>query len=114
MFGMGSQTSLQDFKGVIRAPKALLIGVVCQFTIMPVVALLLITVFNFPAEMVVGIVLVGTSPSGLASNLMSFLSKANVALSVTLTTVAIVLALLLTPLLMQVTLVNWYPLISGA
>lgn len=102
MFGMGSQMSLQDFKGVIMAPRAVLIGVVCQFTIMPLVALLLITVFSFPPEIAAGIVLVGTSPSGLASNVMSFLSKANVALSVTLTAVATVLAPLLTPLLMQV------------
>lgn len=102
MFGMGSQMSLKDFKGVIMAPKAVLIGVVCQFTIMPLVALLLISVFSFPPEIAAGIVLVGTSPSGLASNVMSFLSKANVALSVTLTAVATVLAPLLTPLLMQV------------
>lgn len=102
MFGMGSQMSLKDFRGVIMAPKAVLIGVVCQFTIMPLVALLLITVFSFPPEIAAGIVLVGTSPSGLASNVMSFLSKANVALSVTLTAVATVLAPLLTPLLMQV------------
>ncbi len=102
MFGMGSQMSLKDFRGVIMAPKAVLIGVLCQFTIMPLVALLLITVFSFPPEIAAGIVLVGTSPSGLASNVMSFLSKANVALSVTLTAVATVLAPLLTPLLMQV------------
>lgn len=101
MFGMGSQMSLKDFRGVIMAPKAVLIGVFCQFTIMPLVALLLINFFRFPPEIAAGIVLVGTSPSGLASNVMSFLSKANVALSVTLTAVATVLAPLLTPFLMQ-------------
>ncbi len=101
MFGMGSQMSLKDFKGVVMAPKAVLIGVICQFTIMPLVALLLITVFRFPPEIAAGIVLVGTSPSGLASNVMAFLSKANVALSVTLTAVATVLAPILTPILMQ-------------
>ncbi|MDW3191075.1 MAG: bile acid:sodium symporter family protein [Cytophagales bacterium] len=101
MFGMGSQMSLKDFRGVIMAPKAVLIGVLCQFTIMPLVALLLISFFRFPPEIAAGIVLVGTSPSGLASNVMSFLSKANVALSVTLTAVATVLAPLLTPFLMH-------------
>ncbi|MFY0650722.1 MAG: bile acid:sodium symporter family protein [Cyclobacteriaceae bacterium] len=101
MFGMGSQMSLQDFKGVIQSPKAVVIGVLCQFTIMPMVALSLITLFNFPAEIAAGIILVGASPSGLASNVMSFLAKANVALSVTLTAVATVLAPLLTPLIMK-------------
>lgn len=102
MFGMGSQMSLKDFQGVIMAPRAVLIGVLCQFTIMPLVALAMVTVFDFPAEIAAGLILVGASPSGLASNVMSFLAKANVALSVTLTAVATVLAPLLTPLIMKV------------
>ena len=102
MFGMGSQMSLKDFQGVIMAPRAVLIGVICQFTIMPLVALGMVTVFDFPAEIAAGLILVGASPSGLASNVMSFLAKANVALSVTLTAVATVLAPLLTPLIMKV------------
>nr|WP_255518197.1 bile acid:sodium symporter family protein [Fulvivirga sp. M361] len=101
MFGMGSQMSLQDFKGVIQSPKAVIIGVLCQFTIMPFVALAMTTSFKFPPEIAAGIILVGASPSGLASNVMSFLAKANVALSVTLTAIATVLAPVLTPLIMQ-------------
>ncbi|MFY0654578.1 MAG: bile acid:sodium symporter family protein [Cyclobacteriaceae bacterium] len=101
MFGMGSQMSLDDFSEVIKAPKAVFIGVVCQFTIMPIVAVLLTSAFNFPLEIAAGIILVGASPSGLASNVMSFLAKANIALSVTLTAVATLLAPLMTPLLMK-------------
>lgn len=101
MFGMGSQMSLNDFKGVIMAPKAVFIGILCQFTIMPVIAWCLISVFQFPAEIAAGIILVGASPSGLASNVMVFLARANVALSVTLTAVATVLAPILTPMLMK-------------
>lgn len=101
MFGMGAQMSLADFGQVIRAPKAVAIGVVCQFTIMPLIAYVLISIFDFPMEVAAGIILVGASPSGLASNVMSFLAKANVALSVTLTAVSTVLAPLLTPLIMK-------------
>jgi BASS family bile acid:Na+ symporter len=101
MFGMGSQMSLKDFQGVIKMPKGVIVGIICQFTIMPVVGVTIATLFGFPPEIAAGIVLVGTSPSGLASNVMSFIAKANLALSVTLTAVATILAPLLTPLLMK-------------
>ncbi|MBN2774805.1 MAG: bile acid:sodium symporter family protein, partial [Prolixibacteraceae bacterium] len=101
MFGMGSQMSLNDFKGVIKMPKGVIAGIICQFTIMPVVGISVATLFNFPPEIAAGIVLVGSSPSGLASNVMSFIAKANLALSVTLTAVATLLSPLLTPLLMK-------------
>lgn len=102
MFGMGSQMSLKDFAGVIKMPKGVIAGVVCQFTIMPIVGISVATMFNFPPEVAAGIVLVGTSPSGLASNVMSFIAKANLALSVTLTAFATLLSPLLTPFLMKV------------
>ena len=101
MFGMGTAMSIQDFAGVIKMPKAVLVGLVCQFTIMPMVGISLATAFAFPPEIAAGIVLVGSSPSGLASNVMSYLAKANLALSVTLTAVATLLAPLMTPLLMN-------------
>lgn len=101
MFGMGSQMSLKDFAGVIQMPKGVIAGVICQYTIMPVVGISVATIFNFPPEIAAGIVLVGTSPSGLASNVMSFIAKANLALSVTLTAFATLLSPLLTPFLMK-------------
>ena len=101
MFGMGSQMSLKDFAGVIQMPKGVIAGVICQYTIMPVVGISVATMFNFPPEIAAGIVLVGTSPSGLASNVMSFIAKANLALSVTLTAFATLLSPLLTPFLMK-------------
>jgi len=101
MFGMGSQMSIKDFAGVVKMPKGVLLGLGCQFTIMPVVGFLIATTFGFPPEIAAGIILVGSSPSGLASNVMSFIAKANLALSVTLTVVATMLAPLLTPLLMK-------------
>lgn len=101
MFGMGSQMSLNDFAGVIKMPKGVIAGVICQYTIMPVVGITIATSFSFPPEIAAGIVLVGSSPSGLASNVMSFLAKANLALSVTLTAFATLLSPILTPFLMK-------------
>lgn len=102
MFGMGSQMSLNDFAGVIKMPKGVLIGVVCQFTIMPIVGFSIAYAFKFPPEIAAGIILVGSSPSGMASNVMSFIAKANLALSVTLTAFATLLSPLMTPLLMKI------------
>ena len=101
MFGMGSQMSLKDFAGVIKMPKGVIAGVICQYTIMPIMGISVATLFGFPPEIAAGIVLVGTSPSGLASNVMSFIAKANLALSVTLTAFATLLSPLLTPFLMK-------------
>jgi len=101
MFGMGTAMSLKDFAAVAKQPKAVFIGIGCQFTIMPLVGVSLATLANFPPEIAAGVVLVGSSPSGLASNVMSYLAKANLALSVTLTAVATLLAPLMTPLLMK-------------
>lgn len=101
MFGMGTTMSVKDFAGIIKMPKGVLIGILCQFTIMPFIGFGLARLFGFPDEIAAGIILVGSSPSGLASNVMSFIAKANLALSITLTAVATLLAPLLTPLLMK-------------
>ena len=71
MFGMGTSMSLQDFRGVIKMPKGVLVGVVCQFSIMPLVGYGLAYLSGFPPEIAAGIILVGCSPSGLASNVIS-------------------------------------------
>ncbi len=101
MFGMGSSMSFKDFVGVVKMPKGVFIGIVCQFTIMPFVGFGLAYISNLPAEIAAGVILVGCSPSGLASNVMSFISKSNLALSLTLTAIATLLAPVLTPLLMK-------------
>nr|WP_026210869.1 bile acid:sodium symporter family protein [Flexithrix dorotheae] len=110
MFGMGSQMSIKDFKGVIQMPKGVFIGMACQFSIMPIVGFTLAVIFGFPAEIAAGFVLVGSSPSGLASNVMSFIAKANLALSVTLTAVATMLAPLITPTLMKLLAGEFVPI----
>jgi BASS family bile acid:Na+ symporter len=101
MFGMGSTMKISDFAEVLRSPKAVVLGVFFQFTIMPFVGWGLTKLFDFPSEIAAGIILVGCMPCGLASNVMSYLAKANVALSLTLTSIATFIAPLLTPLLMK-------------
>lgn len=101
MFGMGTAMSVQDFVGVIKMPKAVFIGLMCQFAIMPVIGFILATTFPFPAEIAAGVILIGSSPSGVASNVMTFLARGNLALSITLTTCATLIAPVVTPFLMQ-------------
>lgn len=110
MFGMGSQMSYKDFAGVIKMPRGVILGLVCQFTIMPIVGFTIATTFGFPPEVAAGIILVGSSPSGLASNVMSFIAKANLALSVTLTAIATMLAPLITPSLMKLLAGQFVPI----
>ena len=101
MFGMGSQMSLKDFTGVIKMPKGVFIGVLSHYIIMPLVGFGIASIFNFPPEIAAGIILIGCVPSGLASNVMSFLAKANLALAVTIGAISTLLSPLVTPLLMK-------------
>jgi BASS family bile acid:Na+ symporter len=101
MFGMGTSMSFKDFAGVVKMPKGVLIGVVSHFIIMPLIGFTLASISNFPPEIAAGIILVGCSPNGMASNVMSYLGKANLALSVTITAISTSLAPFVTPLLMK-------------
>jgi bile acid:Na+ symporter, BASS family len=101
MFGMGTELSLKDFANVVRMPKGIIVGVVFHYLIMPLVGYSIATLFNFPGEIAAGIILVGCCPSGLASNVMAYLARANLALSVSVTTISTLLAPLLTPLLLK-------------
>jgi BASS family bile acid:Na+ symporter len=101
MFGMGSQMSFSDFTGVIRMPKGVVIGVVSHYIIMPLVGFGIANIFNFPAEIKAGIILIGCVPSGLASNVMSYIARANLALAVTVGAISTLLSPFVTPLLMK-------------
>jgi len=100
MLGMGTTMSIKDFEGVIKQPRAVFVGVSCHFLIMPLLGFTLANVFKFPPEIAAGVVLIGCSPSGLASNVMCFIAKANVPLSITVTTLSTLLAPFLMPALM--------------
>ncbi|MEY4934757.1 MAG: hypothetical protein RIS64_1116 [Bacteroidota bacterium] len=101
MFSMGTEMSLKDFESVLKTPKAVLVGLVCHFTIMPLVGVTLAKSFGFEPEIAAGIVLMGCVPSGVASNVLAFIAKANLPLSVTIAAVSTLIAPIATPFLMQ-------------
>jgi BASS family bile acid:Na+ symporter len=102
MFGTGTQMSLKDFKGISTTGKGVLVGMLCQFTIMPFVGYALARSFNFEPEIAAGIILIGCCSSGLASNVMVYLAKANLMLSVLITACATLAAPFLTPFFMKI------------
>src|SRR5262245_30870773 len=106
MFGMGTQMRLEDFAGVLKMPWTVLVGITGHFTIMPVVGWALTRVFTFPDEVAAGVILIGSCSSGLASNVMAYLARANLPLAVTVTAVTTLLAPVMTPL--------WMKLLAGA
>ena len=99
MFGMGLTLSPQDFKIVLSRPRDILIGCLTQFTVMPLLALGLTWAFSLPEELAIGVILVGCCPGGTASNVITYLAKGDLALSVGMTAASTLLAPLLTPLL---------------
>ncbi len=101
MFGMGATLTVQDFSRVLRMPKAVAVGMLLQFTVMPFGGWFLATAFQLPTEIAVGVILIGACPGGVASNVITFLAKGNVALSVTMTACSTLMAPLMTPLMMS-------------
>ncbi|HEY3403364.1 MAG TPA: bile acid:sodium symporter family protein [Ohtaekwangia sp.] len=101
MFGMGTGLSFRDFARVMQMPKGVIVGVLCHYIIMPLVAFTITRLFSFPDEVAAGIILIGSCPNGLASNVMTYLARANLALSVTLTAISTMIAPFVTPSFMQ-------------
>jgi len=101
MFGMGSQLSFADLTNVIKMPKGVIVGVISHYIIMPLVGFTIAHIFSFPPEIAAGIILIGCVPSGLASNVMSFLARANLALAVTVGAISTLLSPFVTPTLMK-------------
>lgn len=99
MFGMGLTLNLQDFKVVFSRPRDVIVGCLAQFTIMPLLAWGLSRLFSLDEALTLGVVLVGCCPGGTASNVITYLAKGDLALSVGMTGVSTLLAPFLTPLL---------------
>lgn len=99
MFGMGLTLNLQDFKVVFSRPKDVIAGCLAQFTIMPLLAWGLSTLFALDEALMLGVVLVGCCPGGTASNVITYLAKGDLALSVGMTGVSTLLAPFMTPLM---------------
>ena len=99
MFGMGLTLSPYDFRIVLSRPKDILFGCLAQYTVMPLLAWLLTWIFSLPKEVALGVILVGCCPGGTASNVITYLAKGDLALSVGMTATSTLLAPLMTPLL---------------
>ena len=107
MFGMGLTIRMNDFKVVFSRPKEVIIGAVAQYTIMPLAAWVLCKVMHLPADLALGVILVGCCPGGTASNVITYIAGGDVALSVGMTIVSTLAAPLMTPFLVYVLAGAW-------
>ena len=107
MFGIGLTLKASDFSEVFRRPMAVAIGTLGQFTIMPILAWLLCLIFNLPPDIAVGVILVGCCPGGTASNVMTYLARGDVPLSVTVSSLSTILAPIVTPALIYLFAHSW-------
>lgn len=107
MFGMGLTIKTEDFKVVFTRPKDLCIGFMLQYTIMPITAFALAKVFGLPADLALGVILVGCCPGGTASNVITYVAGGDVPLSVGMTIVSTILAPICTPVLVYLLAGSW-------
>lgn len=114
MLGMGMTLTISDFGEIIKHPKAVILGVVAQFVIMPALAYGLSVAFSLPPAIAVGVILVGSCPGGTSSNVMTYLAKGNVALSVACTSISTLLAPILTPVVFYLLASQWIDISPGA
>lgn len=114
MFGMGLTLTVPDFELVVKKPLPVLIGVVAQFVVMPLLGVVLAWGFGLPAALAAGVVLVGSAPGGTSSNVISYLARGDVALSVTMTSISTLLAPIFTPLLTLWLAGAWMSVDAGA
>jgi BASS family bile acid:Na+ symporter len=102
MFGMGTQMSIKDFTGIRKSGRGVLIGLLGHFTIMPLTGFIIAKTFGFESEIAAGIILIGSCSSGLASNVMTYIAKGDLVLSVTVTAISTLVAPIMTPFLMKI------------
>ncbi|HGO5809396.1 TPA: bile acid:sodium symporter family protein [Mannheimia haemolytica] len=107
MLGMGLTLTFKDFAEVTKNPKSVIIGVIAQFVVMPSVAYGLAKAFNLPADLAIGVILVGCCPGGTSSNVMTYLARGNTALSVACTAISTLLAPVLTPAIFYLFASQW-------
>jgi bile acid:Na+ symporter, BASS family len=104
MLGLGLSLTIDDFKRVVKYPRAIIVGLVCQMLILPAVCLGIAVAFNLPPVLAVGLMLLAASPGGATANLYSHLSQGDVALNVTLTAVNSVLSVFMLPIIVNFSL----------
>lgn len=102
MFGMGTTLNLRDFGRIVKMPLPVFIGIFLQYTVMPFAGWAIANMFHFEPEVAAGVILVGSCPGGVASNLMTYLASGNVALSVTMTSCSTLMSPVMTPFMMKI------------
>ncbi|WP_163468813.1 bile acid:sodium symporter family protein [Fusobacterium sp. IOR10] len=107
MFGMGLTLRVEDFKLILLRPRDIIVGTLAQFTIMPLLAYVLAVIFKLPPDLAIGVILVGTCPGGTASNVLTYLAKGDVSLSVGMTMLSTLLSPILTPLITYLLIGTW-------
>ncbi|UUO06352.1 bile acid:sodium symporter family protein [Blastopirellula sp. J2-11] len=110
MFGMGVSLTFADFGRVLKMPRTVLIGVLCQFIFMPLLAYGSVRLFGLQTEVAAGLILIGSCPGGVASNVIAYIAGANVPLSVTMTACSTICSPILTPLAMLLLAGEYVPL----
>ncbi|MDA3923877.1 MAG: bile acid:sodium symporter family protein [Kiritimatiellae bacterium] len=110
LFGMGMTLTFEDFTRVLKMPKAILLGMALQYTIMPLVGFLCARAFGLTAEVAAGLVLIGSCPGGVASNVIAYLARGNVPLSVSMTACSTLASPLMTPLAMRLLAGTYVPI----
>jgi len=110
LFGMGMTLTFEDFLRVFQMPKGVLIGFGLQYTVMPVMGFLFGKLFALEPEVAVGLILIGSCPGGVASNVITYIAGANVALSVTMTACSTLLSPVMTPLAMKILAGRYVPI----
>ncbi len=110
MFGMGTTLSVRDFGRVLTMPRPVLIGMFLQFTVMPFSGWMIAGAFGFDPQVAAGIILVGSCPAGVASNVMNYLAHADVALSVTMTACSTLASPIMTPTMMSLLAGHYVPI----
>lgn len=107
MIGMGLSLTLDDFKRIVRYPKAVVIGLICQLIVLPIVGFLLISYFEVTGAMAVGVMIIAACPGGATSNLISHLAKGDTALSISLTAVTSLITVITIPLIVNYSIVHF-------
>jgi len=110
MFGMGMTLTFRDFGRIVRMPKAVLIGIALQYTVMPLAAFMFAGLFGLGSEVAAGLILIGSCPGGTASNVIAYIAGANVALSVTMTACSTLISPVMTPLAMRLLAGQYVPI----
>lgn len=107
MLGMGLSLTLEDFRNVVRFPKAALLGLCNQLIVLPAIAFTLATLTNMPAEMAIGLMIIAACPGGATSNLITHIAKGEIALSITLTAISSTITVFTIPLIISFALVHF-------